>query len=132
MTGDNWPDMLIAAVERHRVLPLVYGKSDCWTMAADVIEALTGERPYPDVMYRSKAGAAKALAQRGFASVADALAARLPETPVAMAGRGDIGIVDTPDGLAAAVCVGPWFVVKAETGIDHVSRDRIVRAFKVR
>lgn len=132
MRRDDWPERLMEVVDRHAAMPFAYGVSDCWTLAADAIEAMTGERPYAGVRYASKAGAARALAKRGFATVEAALAAILPDVPAAMAGRGDVGVVETPDGPAAVVCTGLYFAGKGEGGLDHVPREFVHRAFGVR
>jgi hypothetical protein len=132
MRVEEWPDALMAVIQRHADQPFRYGASDCWMLVADAIEAITGNRPFADVRYSTKQGAARTLTRYGFTNVADALAYVLEEIPIANAGRGDVGVVDTPDGPAAVVCAGLYFVCKSETGIDHLPRDAVKRAFGVR
>jgi hypothetical protein len=130
---EDWPERLLEAIAHHSVLPFVWGKSDCIVFPADCIHAVTGEDPLRDVPpYDSALGAARALAERGFANAADAFASVLPEIPPAQAHRADVGVVDGAKGPCGVVFIGAE-VLGVSAGIGHVRlpRSLVTRAFKV-
>lgn len=130
---EDWPERLIAAIEHHAALPFGWGSSDCFLLPMDVVLAMTDAEPWPDVRgaYASEAGAARQLRRRGFATLVEAFAAAFPEIPPSLAGRGDIGVVDSPRGLAGVVFMDTGVIGKAEAGIRRLPRSLVLRAFKV-
>lgn len=132
---EDWPERLTAEVERHDALPAEWGVSDCLNLPMDCVLAMTGEDPAAELRgsYSSEMGGAKMLAAHGWRSVADLFAAYFPEIPVALAGRGDIGVTKAERGLAGVVFVDTHAVGKHadQPGNIRVARSRIVRAFKV-
>lgn len=135
MRRKGWERALIEIVARHRAQPFAWGASDCFTLPLEAVIALTGDDPAPGLHdYDSKIGAARCLATQGFGSLADAFAAHLPEVPVPLAQRGDVGVIE--DEATGALC-GALFLAsgvagKTETGLYIFPRDRVVRAFEVR
>ncbi len=95
---DGWSDHLFEVIERHGVSEYRPGSFDCFSMACDVVHALTGERVYPDVKYTTDAGAIRAMTKRGFPRLGDAMAAVLSERPAGHAQRGDIAVIETGSG----------------------------------
>jgi hypothetical protein len=134
---EDWPERLAEVLEHHAALPMAWGASDCLLLPADAVLAMTGEDPAAEARghYRTERGAARLLRGRGWTSVADAFASRFPEIPVAMAGRGDLGVVTVPygAGFAGVVFMGSGaFGKNADApGNLFVPRSAIVRAFKV-
>lgn len=130
---EDWPERLVEAIERHAALPFGWGSSDCFLLPMDCVRAMTDAEPWPEVrgQYASETGAAKQLRRRGFADMAEAFASAFPEIPPSLAGRGDIGIVDSPRGLAGVVFIDTGVVGKAEAGIRRLPRAHVLRAFKV-
>lgn len=139
----GWEVALAATIEHHAQTPFAWGQSDCLTMVADVATTLTGTDPMDQFRgrYSSGAGAARVLKAAGFASITEALSAQFEEAPPAMARRGDCGVVETvvrgKTVLAAVVVTGAEVVGKSPpgkaggTGLTILSRDRLVRAFRV-
>jgi hypothetical protein len=115
---EDWLPRLAVVLERAAAKPFVWGSHDCWTFAADCIEAVTGERPAPAWLgrYTSHAGALRHVRKAGFADMAAAFDATIgPRGPIGLAARGDIvlvaidgaegfGVVDTSG--EAVFCVG--------------------------
>ncbi|MBI1246168.1 MAG: hypothetical protein GC202_14295 [Alphaproteobacteria bacterium] len=74
--------------------PFAWGSSDCLSLAADMVEALTGVDPMKGLRrYRSAAGAARVLSGLGFSDLEAAIAAVLPAQSLTLARRGDIGVL---------------------------------------
>jgi hypothetical protein len=96
----------MAAIEHHRAQPYQAGVSDCFMMAMDAIEAVTGKRFYPDVSYTTDAGAAKQMKKRKFATLGEAISAVLPEREAGHVMRGDIALLQVDTGIALGVVVG--------------------------
>lgn len=130
---EDWPERLIEAIERHAALPFELGTSDCFLLPMDCVLAMTDAEPWPDVRgsYRSGSGAAKQLRRRGFADLGEAYAAVFPEIPPSLAGRGDIGVMESSQGLAGVVFMDAGVVGKAEIGVRRAPRSLVLRAFKV-
>jgi hypothetical protein len=130
----DWPDRLIAALERHERLVFAYGMSDCMQLAMDCAEAVTGTHPYPKAKrYRTIRGAAACLKRHGFGNIIEALMAAYPEIAPSLARRGDIGIAYEGNVPCAVVCEGLLFAGKppGTIGLARVPRTRVERAFAV-
>ncbi|WP_407673237.1 DUF6950 family protein [Ochrobactrum chromiisoli] len=125
----QWEKRLVAVTEAHLVTPLVWGKSDCLLTTCDAIEAMTGGDPAADIRgkYKSKTGAYRLIKQRGYDSLGAVLTDRFTEIPVAMAGRGDVGIYQNTVGYFCEY----GFAVKGEDGLRFLPRTMAERAFKV-
>lgn len=139
----GWELRLVEVIEDHGAAPFVWGKSDCLTLCADVVLALTGEDPMQLYRgsYSSAAEARRLLGSEGFADVGEALAAQFEEVAPAMARRGDIGIVETQVGSrtvpGSVVVTGANIVGKSapargsRIGMTTLDRDRLVKAYRV-
>jgi hypothetical protein len=130
----DWPDRLIAAIERHESLVFSYGTSDCMQLAMDCAQAVTAKHPYPKARrYRTKRGAAACLKRHGFGNIIEALAAAYLEIAPSLARRGDIGIAFEGNMPCAVVCEGLLFAGKppGTVGLVRVPRARVERAFAV-
>ena len=125
----QWEKRLVAVTEAHINTPLVWGKSDCLLTTCDAIEAMTGVDPAADIRgkYKSKAGAYRLIKQRGYDSLGAVLADHFAEIPVAMAGRGDVGVYQNTVGYFCEY----GFAVKGEDGLRFLPRMMAERAFKV-
>jgi hypothetical protein len=130
---ENWPDLLLAEIERHGALPFEYGKSDCITFACDCVKAMTGE----DIMsgqrgYKTFEDGMKRLRRIGAKDIGEAFASKLDEIPVALAGRGDVGVVEGNELTVGVVIVGPHAVGKETPGgVAQVPLSAVSRAFRV-
>ena len=106
---EGWEDRMLAVVAAHQARPYEAGRSDCFVMAMECVEAVTGERPFADVSYSTDLGAARALRRRGFADLGEAMASLFPAVPRAFAHRGDIALIPVEAGFGVAlgvVCAG--------------------------
>lgn len=139
----GWELALAEVVAHHAELPFAWGRSDCLTLVADTAQAMTGKDPLGELRgsYASAAAAVRAMKAAGFADVGAALAATFEEVAPAMARRGDCGLVETRvrgrRQLAAVVVTGAEVVGKSvpsrkgRSGLTTVSRDRLLRAFRI-
>ncbi|MDQ0558302.1 hypothetical protein QO004_000075 [Rhizobium mesoamericanum] len=128
----GWEKRLNAVVAKHQALPSQYGVSDCYIIPDDAVEAVTGERMYPDALgYRTDAGAAKKLRQHGFATVRDAFAAKYPEIPPAIAQRGDIGVIDRDGVLSGGLFTSIGFMTRGVDTVEFLPASAVAYAFKV-
>lgn len=96
MRIDGWDAGLLAVIERHQAGTYVPGSTDCFMLAMDAAQALTGVRPYPKVRYATDAGALKVMKRHGFASLREAVAALFAERPAGHWQRGDIAVLPAP------------------------------------
>ncbi|HWL06206.1 MAG TPA: hypothetical protein VNQ99_14955 [Xanthobacteraceae bacterium] len=130
---EDWEARFAAVVERHSRLPFTWGQSNCVYLAADVVEAITGEDPCPDQRgCADERDYLRRLAAQGHDDIGDAFAARLPEIPPAFARRGDVGVIDVDGRDAGVVVIGAEVIGKDRDGrMLRVARSQMVRAFKV-
>jgi hypothetical protein len=130
---EDWPERLLAEIERHSHMPFEYGTSDCFIFPMDCVEAMTGNDPWAGQRgYRTDKGAAGRLRRQGFKNVGDAFADKFEEIPVGKAGRGDIGVIETDKGTAGVVFIDTVAMGKAEdVGVKRVPRSLVTRAFRV-
>lgn len=127
----GWERALNEVIKKHRGLPSQYGISDCYLIADDAVEAVIGERMFPDVQYSSELGAAKELRSRGFQTVEDAFASKFEECPVSLAQRGDIGVVESDGELCGGFVCSIGFVTRNKSEVRIIPVLSIKRAFKV-
>jgi hypothetical protein len=129
----GWEKRLNAVVATHQASPGDWGVSDCFTIPDDAVEAVTGEKMYQDVRgYKTEAGAAKQLRKHGFENVRQAFSAKFDEIPVAMAQRGDIGVIERDGSFSGGVFTAIGFMIRSHGGpVEFVSIDRVTAAFKV-
>ncbi|KKX29173.1 hypothetical protein [Rhizobium sp. LC145] len=129
----DWEIRLNAVVAKHQAMPGEWGKSDCYMIPDDAVEAVIGERMYPAALgYKTEAGAGKKLRRHGFENVAQAFAARFPEIGVLMAQRGDIGVIEREDQFSGGVFTAIGFMTRAHGGpVQFLPASAVTRAFKV-
>lgn len=127
----DWEKRLNEVVERHMDLPSQFGVSDCWMIPADAFEAITGEKLYRGIRYKTEAGAAKQLRKRGFETVEDAFRARLPEIGRLSARRGDLGVVERDGAISGGVVTNIGFVTRGEGSVLILPITEIKTAFRV-
>lgn len=128
---DGWEKRLKLAVQKHMALPSKFGVSDCYLLPDDVVEAVTGERIYSDVVYTTEQGAAKQLIAHGFKTVEDAFAAKFEAVHPAMAQRGDIGVIESDGVICGGVFTANGFVARDPNKLVQVPLSRVKTAFKV-
>lgn len=132
MRVDDWEKRLNLAIQRHMDLPSVYGVSDCFIIADDAVEAVTGERMYPDARnYKTPKGAAKQLRRHGFLTVEDAFAAKFDRVPVMLAQRGDIGVLYRSGEVIGGVFTGIGFVARDAHQVTILPATEVAHAFRV-
>lgn len=128
----GWEKRLKEVVEKHSELPSQYGVSDCYLIADDVVEAVTGQQMYPDARdYTSELGAAKKLQQHGFMTVEDAFAAKFEIIPASIAQRGDIGVVENNGNICGGAFTSIGFMTRDKDKIAFMLPSQIKTAFKV-
>lgn len=132
MRNENWPEMLIAEIDRHRKLPFSWIESNCFYFPLDCVLAMTGVDPWAHERgCTSEDDYKRRLVSNDLASVADAFAQAFPECPPAMARRGDIGVVEYQGVLCGVVVEGVDVVGKTLDGTLRVPRTLLKRAFRV-
>lgn len=119
----DWEERLADIVAAWQGRPYQMGEADCGLFASDCVEAVTGERRWPDLgAYRTEAGLAKALKRAGFADLDAACASCLGEPlPALMAHRGDV----VSDGQALGVMTGAGPMMFTHDGLAFVARDSL-------
>lgn len=119
-----------AFIAERQTAPFVWGTQDCVTFAAGAAFALTGNDPLSGIAsWDSEKTAMRALAKRG--GLVSAVSSVLPEIPVAMAHRGDIGLVDGPDGPFLVVIEGLTVVGPGPEGLERLTRGVLLKAWSV-
>jgi len=128
----DWESRLKLAIQRHMELPSAYGVSDCYIIADDAVEAVTGKRMYSRARnYKTAKGAAKRLLAHGFQTVEDAFAAKFARVPVMLAQRGDIGVVYRGGEVIGGVFTGIGFITRDKDHMTILPFAEVTHAFKV-
>lgn len=118
------------AVGTAHAEPFVWGGLDCVGFVARCVEACIGSDAMPAMpTWADEKSARRALKKEG--GLAAAIAGRFEEVPVAMAGRGDIGIVEHDGVTSAVVCTGLNWIGKTEAGVIALSQGHVSKAFRV-
>ena len=133
MRHPDWLKRLNDVVAKHSALPAQYGISDCYIIADDAVEAVTGDTMHGvgARRYRTAAGAGKQLRRRGFKTVREAFAARFREVPALMAQRGDIGVYDNKGEISGGVFTSVGFMTRGTEEIVFLPPTAVLAAFRV-
>ncbi|MGO4815256.1 hypothetical protein AB4156_37720 [Cupriavidus sp. 2MCAB6] len=129
---EDWPTRLAEFIEARHERVFSWGDSDCSLFVCDAIEAMTGADPGARWrgLYSSEKGARRVLRDNGGVSGIASLVLGSP-VPVALAGRGDVVLVDTPHGEALALCLGGLIAAQGQEGIEFHPMTAAKAAWKV-
>ena len=130
----GWEGRLAAVIEAARSKPYVLGSHDCLRVACQAVEALTGADRWAEFEgYKTKREALATIAQFGpdFTAAIDWFFAA-PSVDVRLARRGDICLVETPDGEEhLGVCLGRDTALLAPEGLIYFQTLLCKRAWRV-
>ncbi|WP_342049870.1 DUF6950 family protein [Cupriavidus sp. OTU4054] len=115
----DWPTRLADFIEARRERAFCWAESDCCLFVCDAVESFTGVDPAARWrgLYASEKGARRLIRDNdGVAGLATL--AFGPAVPAALAGRGDVVLIDTPTGEALAICIGGVIAAQAAAGIE--------------
>lgn len=128
----DWENRLSKVVEFHRTAPAQWGVSDCWMLAVDTHEAVTGRDLMPRLRgYGDERSGYKLFAKHGFKTVEAALASQLSEKPVFSAMRGDIATVERNDVIACAIVTASGLMVRTLSGVEFLPLGDARKVFEV-
>ncbi|KQZ81869.1 hypothetical protein ASD64_08910 [Mesorhizobium sp. Root157] len=129
----DWERRLKAAIQKHQGLPSQYGVSDCYLIADDAVEAVTGKTMFGLAArrYSTPVGAAKQLRKRGFETVEDAFAARFAAIPPTLAQRGDIGVIERNGEICGGVFTAIGFAIRDDKRVLFLPVSAVKAAFRV-
>ncbi|MGT2429239.1 DUF6950 family protein [Cupriavidus basilensis] len=129
---EDWPTRLAEFIEARHERAFSWGESDCCLFVCDAIEAMTGSDPGARWrgLYTTEKGARRVLRDNGGV---DGIATMVlgPAMPPALAGRGDVVLVDTPHGGALALCLGGVVGAQGADGIEFMAAGSAKAAWKV-
>ncbi|PVY81051.1 hypothetical protein C7414_102379 [Cupriavidus alkaliphilus] len=129
---EDWPTRLSEFIEARRERAFSWGDSDCCLFVCDGVEAMTGADPGARWrgLYASEKGARRVLRDNGgVAGIATLVLGAA--VPPALAGRGDVVLIDTPHGEALALCLGGLIAAQGQQGIDFQPMTAAKAAWKV-
>ncbi|WP_407496855.1 DUF6950 family protein [Pseudooceanicola sp. MF1-13] len=132
----DWNARLAAHLSTVDRLPMNWTGSDCLLhLVGRGVEAMTDVDPVAQLRgrYTTARGAVRVMRNEGHATLADAVAAHLPEIHPSRAQAGDIAAIPSDDGFGFALGLvgGSVLHVMAEEGRAVVPRSLMTRAFKV-
>lgn len=131
---DDWASRLIAVIDAADNKPFAWGTQDCALFAADCVQAMTGEdfaAPFRG-RYDTALGSVRALKMLGMASLEAYVISVLGEPISAtMAMRGDVVMVDTPEGQALGVVAGIEAAVAGVNGLVMMPRSAWLIAWRI-
>lgn len=123
MRREGWEGRLFALLDAARARPYVLGEHDCFRVACQVVEALTGADRWPEFAgYTTKREAMARMAEHGatFEAAFDWFFGAAHVSP-RFARRGDICAVQTDDGEKhLGVCIGAEVALLGPEGLRHV------------
>jgi hypothetical protein len=130
MRAPDWPERLEAFLRARVDQPFAWGRQDCVTFAADAVMAMGCPDPIADLRGWSNPRAAWRALDREH-GLPWALARRYREQPIGLAGRGDVGLIQSGRRLACVVilagdCVGP-----GRDGLMLIPRADLISAYRV-
>ncbi len=129
MRYEDWPKRMEQAISRNEGKAFRYGRFDCVSFAADVIEDMTGEYPH-SFTYSTKAEAEAIFAEHG--NLESIVSTIFEPIPPKMAKRGDLVMVEQ-DGGSLGICIGSRVVLPARPeGLARVPLNEAIAAWSVK
>lgn len=132
MRIEGWEQKLDAIIESKRNQPFDWADNNCMGFVAEAQKTITGETSFPEVLENigSKRNALKLILENG-PSLTDWVDKHLEQIPITMAQRGDIVDVETCEGPAMGLCIGPKAVFIGKNGIEYVPLTSLIRAWRL-
>ncbi|WP_299133568.1 hypothetical protein [uncultured Amaricoccus sp.] len=127
----DWRPRLLAHFAAGRRLDFELGIHDCARFAAGAVLAVTGVDPLAGVVWRTEAGARRALGRLGVADPVDFARREFPEIAVSAARAGDLAAVSVEEGPALAVVYDARLFLPAARGLGHLPLTDATSAFRV-
>lgn len=129
----DWPTRLHDHIEEWRHKKFEWGKADCGHFCLYAEKAMCGSSRFEDWIgqYSSQKGFARFLVKMGVDDLAAGVGARLSEIEVIKAQRGDVTLIDTPDGDALSLVVGDKVAAMGKDGLIFLPVMSAKKAWKV-
>lgn len=130
----NWVERLHAAIDRQSEAPFDYATLNCALFAAENVDAVLGdESKYAEAIraeFADEAGARAFMDREG--GLEAAVTKRLGE-PVAWwhLRRGDVALIETPEGPALGTCLGDVIILLGPDGIASLKLDKVLKGWRV-
>ena len=131
---DNWASELNACIDEHRNKPFAWGKNDCATFAVKCETAICGSTRFPELLeanYTNKFGYLRECLRRGYYGMFEGIHERCDEIDKSVAGRGDWGCVNTPEGWAVGVLTGEKIAVTGAEGLLFLDYGAIIKTWRI-
>lgn len=130
----NWVERLHGSIDRRALAPFNYGTLNCALFAAENVDAVLGEESkYAEAIraeFSDEAGARAYLEREG--GIEAAVTKRLGE-PVDWwrLRRGDVALLETPDGPALGTVIGDVILALGLRGIVSFKLDKALKGWQV-
>lgn len=130
---NNWRSRIQDLIDARENLSFEYGVNDCALFGADIVEAITGEDHAKEFRgkYKTKIGGLRAIRKAGYADQIEFVEKNFKEIPNAFASFGDIGFIQTNDGLAICLICGNVVLSLGDTGLVRSNIFSVVKSFRV-
>ena len=130
---DDWPERLLATVERHRGAAFAWGVFDCGTLLRDCALALGAADPLSVFgTWDSQLTALIRLRRCNVASIRDHIMATLTPVAVGHAMRGDVGYAAVWGPLSCpAVVLGAEAVSRDESGWIVIGASQLTEIYRL-
>lgn len=128
----DWPQRLADFIEARRERAFCWAESDCCLFVCDAVECMTGTDPASRWrgLYGSEKGARRLIRDNGGVAGLATLAFG-PPVPAALAGRGDVVLIDSPNGEGLALCIGNSIAAQGQDGITFLPLSQAKAAWKI-
>lgn len=128
----DWPTRLADFIEARSKRAFCWAESDCCLFVCDAVESFTGIDPAAPWrgLYMSEKGARRLIRDNGGVAGLASIAFG-PPVPVALAGRGDVVLIDSPTGEGLAVCIGSLLAAQGKDGIEFLPLSQAKAAWKI-
>lgn len=128
----DWVKRLRETVKEYQSAPFEWGVNDCCMFAARCADAITGSEWVADLEshYHDERTAKDYIVSSG--GIEAAVTDRLGESvKPALARRGDVCLVETPEGYGLAVCLGADAVIPGAKGLIVKPLQEVIMAWRI-
>lgn len=129
---DGWESRLAELIESKRNIPFCWQTNNCLGFVAEAEIAVQGFTEFPEALRpMTNKFSAMRIIKKNADSLDDWIDQKYQRISILSAQRGDICMIETPEGAAVGVCIGHNATFVGQDGLEFVPMSLTIKAWRV-
>jgi len=127
----DWADKMFSTIKDHESLPFEYGKNDCCSFVARIVDAMCDTEHEKALLqnYHDEPTALEYIKRSG--GIEKAVEAYIGIAKQGRPHRGDVVLIHVNDRDALGICIGREIAVKTTDGVSYVDRSVLLKFWSI-